>query len=101
VVCSDIRGYRDLVRDQSDALVVPPRDPEALAGAIGMLLDNPLRRAAMGEAARLTAEKYAWDVVAGEVADVYADVLERAPAPPAPAPVRRRRPWRRRGPEPS
>jgi phosphatidyl-myo-inositol alpha-mannosyltransferase len=96
VVCSDIRGYRDLVRDQSEALVVPPRDPEALAGAIGMLLDNPLRRAAMGEAGRITAEQYAWEVVASEVADVYADVMERAPAPPAPAAVRRRR-WRRDG----
>jgi glycosyltransferase involved in cell wall biosynthesis len=71
VVCSDIGGYRDVVRDGSDGLLVPPRDPEALATALAGLLDNPARRAAMGEAARATARRYAWPVVAAEVADVY------------------------------
>jgi phosphatidylinositol alpha-mannosyltransferase len=71
VVCSDIGGYRDLVRDGSEGLLVPPRDPEALATALAGLLDNPARRAAMGEAARNAAARYAWPVVAAEVADVY------------------------------
>jgi hypothetical protein len=60
-----------------------------------MLLDNPLRRAAMGEAGKVTAAKYAWDVVAGEIDDVYRDVLEQAPAPPAPVRPRRRALWSR------
>ena len=94
VVCSDISGYRDLVRDQKEGLLVPSKDPEALAGAIGMLLDNPLRRTAMGEAGRATAGQYAWDVVGAELDEVYRDVLDRAPAPPAPVQPRRL-PWRR------
>jgi phosphatidylinositol alpha-mannosyltransferase len=71
VVCSDIGGYRDVVRNGSEGLLVPPRDPEALATALAGLLDNPARRAAMGEAARGAAARYAWPVVAAEVADVY------------------------------
>src|SRR6266508_476518 len=71
VVCSDIGGYRDVVRDGSEGLLVPPRDPEALATALGGLLDNPARRAAMGAAARGAAGRYAWQVVAAEVAEVY------------------------------
>jgi phosphatidyl-myo-inositol alpha-mannosyltransferase len=71
VVCSDIGGYRDVVHDGSDGLLVPPRDPEALAAALGGLLDNPARRAAMGQAARAAARRYAWPVVAAEVADAY------------------------------
>ena len=71
VVCSDIGGYRDVVRDGSEGLLVPPRDPEALATALGGLLDNPARRAAMGEAARGAARRYAWQVVAAEIAEVY------------------------------
>jgi phosphatidyl-myo-inositol alpha-mannosyltransferase len=74
VVCSDIGGYRDLVRDNREGLLVPARDPEALAGALRALLDNPARRAALGEAARASAARYAWPVVAGELAAIYEDV---------------------------
>jgi phosphatidyl-myo-inositol alpha-mannosyltransferase len=75
VVCSDIGGYRDLVRDGTDGLLVPPRDPEALAAAIAGLLDHPARLAAMGEAAAAAARRYAWPVVAGEVEEVYEAAL--------------------------
>jgi phosphatidyl-myo-inositol alpha-mannosyltransferase len=77
VVCSDIGGYRDVVRDGQDGLLVPPRDPEALAAALGGLLDNPARRAAMGQAAAAAARRYAWPVVAAEVAEVYQAALAR------------------------
>jgi phosphatidylinositol alpha-mannosyltransferase len=76
VVCSDIPGYRDVVHDGRDGLLVAPRDPEALATAVRGLLDNPARRAAMGEAARATAARYAWDVVATEVLEVYRAALD-------------------------
>jgi phosphatidylinositol alpha-mannosyltransferase len=79
VVCSDIGGYRDVVRDGSEGLLVPPRDPEALAGALAGLLDNPARRAAMGEAAAVAARRYAWEVVAGEVAEVYRAAMAAGP----------------------
>lgn len=76
VVCSDIGGYRDLVRDNREGLLVPARDPEALAGALGALLDNPARRAALAEAARASAARYAWPVVAAELAAIYEDARE-------------------------
>jgi phosphatidylinositol alpha-mannosyltransferase len=75
VVCSNISGYRDLIRDGHEGLLVPPRDPEALAVAIGSLLDNPARRAALSEVARASATRYAWDAVATQVAEVYQEVL--------------------------
>src|SRR5919198_6512932 len=75
VVCSDIGGYRDLVRDDHEGLLVPPRDPEALAEALGVLLDNPARRAALAEVACQTASRYAPDVVAGQVVEVYQSLL--------------------------
>lgn len=71
VVCSNIGGYRDLVRDDREGLLVPPRDPEALAAALAALLDNPARRAALGEVATQTAARYAPGVVAGQVVEVY------------------------------
>ncbi|AIR96319.1 GT4 family glycosyltransferase PelF [Streptomyces glaucescens] len=50
-VSTDVGGVREAVGDTG--LVVPPRDPAAMAAAALELLDDPARRRAMGEAARL------------------------------------------------
>ncbi|MFC4612778.1 GT4 family glycosyltransferase PelF [Streptomyces maoxianensis] len=50
-VSTDVGGVREAVGDSG--LVVPPREPEAMARAALELLRDPRRRAAMGEAARL------------------------------------------------
>ncbi|MFD8143064.1 GT4 family glycosyltransferase PelF [Streptomyces sp. NPDC059708] len=50
-VSTDVGGVREAVGEAG--LVVPPRDPEAMAEAAVELLGDPARRAAMGEAARL------------------------------------------------
>ncbi|MFJ2609067.1 GT4 family glycosyltransferase PelF [Streptomyces sp. NPDC091279] len=50
-VSTDVGGVREAVGDTG--LVVPPRDPAAMAAAALELLGAPARRAAMGEAARL------------------------------------------------
>lgn len=50
-VSTDVGGVREAVGDTG--LVVPPRDPAAMAAAALDLLGDPARRGAMGEAARL------------------------------------------------
>ncbi|MBD0843794.1 MULTISPECIES: GT4 family glycosyltransferase PelF [unclassified Streptomyces] len=50
-VSTDVGGVREAVGDAG--LVVPPRDPAAMAAAALELLGDAERRAAMGEAARL------------------------------------------------
>ncbi|HZF87810.1 GT4 family glycosyltransferase PelF [Streptomyces sp.] len=50
-VSTDVGGVREAVGDTG--LVVPPRDPAAMAAAALDLLGDPVRRRAMGEAARL------------------------------------------------
>ncbi|OII65825.1 glycosyl transferase [Streptomyces sp. CC53] len=49
-VSTDVGGVREAVGDTG--LVVPPRDPQAMAAAALDLLGDPERRRAMGEAAR-------------------------------------------------
>ncbi|GGT15484.1 GT4 family glycosyltransferase PelF [Streptomyces chromofuscus] len=50
-VSTDVGGVREAVGDAG--LVVPPRDPDAMAAAALELLGDPARRRTMGEAARL------------------------------------------------
>ena len=48
VVASDIAGYRDVVRDGVDGVLVPVGDAQALAEALRDLYEEPERRAADG-----------------------------------------------------
>ena len=75
VVASDIPGYREVVTEETGALV-PPDDPEALAAAIQALLDDETARTERGRAARERAEtEYAWPLLARRLADCYERVL--------------------------
>ena len=64
VVASDIAGYRDVVRDGVDGVLVPRGDATALAETLRDLWLEPARRAAMGAAAAERAERFAWPHVA-------------------------------------
>jgi phosphatidyl-myo-inositol alpha-mannosyltransferase len=71
VVASDIPGYRDVVRNGHDGLLVAPGDALALAQALRLLaLDEPLRER-MARAAHERADRYAWPRIAAEVLDCY------------------------------
>ncbi len=52
VVATDVGSVRDLVEDGVTGLVVPRRDPAALAAAVEALLADDTRRRGMGEAGR-------------------------------------------------
>jgi phosphatidyl-myo-inositol alpha-mannosyltransferase len=75
VVASDIAGYRDVVREGRDGLLVPVGDPVALGEALRALAFDPARRQAMAASARERAERFAWPNVAAEVTDVYEQAL--------------------------
>src|SRR4051794_2766156 len=81
VVASDIAGYRDVVHDGEDGVLVPRGEPAALAEALRDLALDPARRARMAATAAARAHRYAWPVVAGEVLGAYEDAI----AMPAPA----------------
>ena len=75
VVASEIPGYRDVVRDGLDGLLVPPGDALALAEALRTLALDPRRRAAMAASARERAERFSWAHVAAEVTDSYREAI--------------------------
>ena len=52
LVLTDIRGCREVARHDREALLVPPRDPGALAAAISRLAADPALRERLATAAR-------------------------------------------------
>jgi phosphatidylinositol alpha-mannosyltransferase len=75
VVASDIPGYREVVAEDTGALV-PPDEPDALAHAIATLLVDEPARVERGRAARARAEhEYAWPLLARRLQDCYERVL--------------------------
>jgi glycosyltransferase involved in cell wall biosynthesis len=72
LVVTDIPGCRETVVHGETGLIVPPRDPAALAGAIKTLIEDAALRARLGAAARVRAETYFADsVVCAQTLAVY------------------------------
>lgn len=72
VVATHVGGLPDLVEDGVHGLLVPRRDPAALAKALDALLSDPARRRAMGAAGRERRRaEFDLDVMVARVEDLY------------------------------
>ena len=56
IVASNVGGLAELVVDGESGILVPPGDPESLAGALRRLIEDPELRRGLGAAARARAE---------------------------------------------
>jgi glycosyltransferase involved in cell wall biosynthesis len=84
VVGTRVGGLLDTIEDGVNGLLVPPRCPDQIAAAIGALLDDPVRRRALGRAGARRADRlYRWPTVARAVLAVYDGVLSASVAPTA------------------
>jgi phosphatidylinositol alpha-mannosyltransferase len=80
IVCSDIHGYKGVVRRDQQALLVPPRDVKALTEALARVLGDPDLRAQMGAAGRARAPQFSWENITAKVEDYYLFVARRVAA---------------------
>jgi len=86
VVASAVGGLTDSVVDGVTGILVPPRDPAAIADALGELRADPARRRALGRAGRDRMEHgYSWATVAARTADAYRAVIQDAAVDGLPA----------------
>lgn len=70
-VASNIEGFAHMITHELEGLLVPPRDPEALAAAILRLVRDARLRAFLGRHAQARAQHYSWDNVAHQVLSYY------------------------------
>ena len=80
IVSTRVGGVPDLVDDGVEALLVPPRDPPALAAAIGELLTDRERAAELGERARERRRReFDIGVTAARIGELYESLYEASP----------------------
>ncbi|MBA4395707.1 MAG: hypothetical protein C0407_19310, partial [Desulfobacca sp.] len=78
MVATRVGGIPDLLEDGVNGLLIPPEDPEALAGAVLKLLDDqPFGRHLGVEAEGLIEKKYTAQQMAEQIIQVYWSVYSR------------------------
>lgn len=76
-IASSVGGIPELSCEGEAALLVRPADPEALARALGELMDDPARRLALGAAGRRLSSRFTWSAMAEGLERVYEGLLSR------------------------
>ena len=75
VVASDIAGYRDVVDDGVNGVLVAHGDPVALAESLRQLALEPARRAALSNAAAASAAQYSWSLIGDQTTAIYEQAI--------------------------
>ena len=79
LITTDAPGCREVVVDRYNGLLIPLRDPVALASAIAQLHDDPKKRADMGKAARVTVmQEFDEEIVIRRTMAVYQELFPEA-----------------------
>ena len=79
VVSTSVSGALDVVRGETNGLLVPPQAPEKLAAAICRLLGDATLRTWLGAAARRSIEeRFSWHVVGSDYLRCYQTLLGEA-----------------------
>jgi glycosyltransferase-like protein len=73
VVASDIPVFREFLTEQ-DALLIPPRDPDALAGAMLRVAREPGLRHRLGQRGPKVAARFTWRRCAEQHAAIYSRI---------------------------
>ncbi len=79
IVATNIEGYASVATDGREALLVPPKDDDALASAIATVLSDGALAGRLARAGNALVQEYRWERVAAKVLDCY-EASERVAA---------------------
>jgi len=77
IVATDMPGCREIVHDEKNGRLVPPKDSKSLAVALREVISSPEERTEMGEyGRRLVKDEFSLERVIQDTMDVYNELLE-------------------------
>ncbi|HEU0119471.1 MAG TPA: glycosyltransferase family 4 protein [Bryobacteraceae bacterium] len=78
IVASRVGGLMEVLKHEESAILIPPRDPAALANSVSALINDPDRAKALGlTARRFIQEEYSLKVATSRLTGIYADMMRR------------------------
>jgi glycosyltransferase involved in cell wall biosynthesis len=84
VVATDVGGTAEALQHEHSGLLIPPKNPAAMAAAINRLLANPPLACELGARARqVIVERFSLNRMVADTAAVYEDLLARKQRPAA------------------
>jgi glycosyltransferase involved in cell wall biosynthesis len=87
VVASEVGGIVDVIKDEETGLLVPEKDPAAIANAVLRLLDDSVLARRLGEQGNVyAAQFFDWDRITDQLEAVYRRLCPLC-EPPLPVPV--------------
>lgn len=75
IVAGNNEGYRKVIDDGVNGVLVDPEQPLQIAQAIGKLLQSDSWRDQLSRASRNDAEKYNWSRIVSEIDSVYSNIV--------------------------
>jgi glycosyltransferase involved in cell wall biosynthesis len=75
IVSTAVDGCREVLEDGATGLLVPPRDPDALSGALLRCVDDVALRASLAKRAREASARYDITACVAQMQDLYDQVL--------------------------
>jgi len=75
IVSTNVGGIPYLLKDEQDALLVPPDDAEAMANAIRRILTEPELAKYLSDNGRQKAEQFDWSVVLPKWQDIFRNII--------------------------
>ncbi len=78
VIATAVGSLPEVVSDGVNGLLIPPKDPEALAAALARLLADPAWARKLGEQARQVVEaNFSLERLGGEINEIYAELIRK------------------------
>ncbi len=78
VIATAVGGLPEVVEHDKTGLLIPPRDAEALAGALERLLSDPAWARELGDHARdHVREHFSLDRLGREINEIYEELVEK------------------------
>ncbi len=77
IVSTDVDGLRDVLKHDVNSVVVPPRDPKALVGAIAKVLDDSSLASRISEGARESSRRFDIQTFVDKMSRLYEILVNR------------------------